>query len=206
MFKRIILAFIVLLIAGNTGRAQVNFVDLGLSVDWASCNIGANAPEEAGWFFSWGEVSPKSDYSVERHKYAVQHRVGDFLWKYDSQYQNILEPEDDAATVILGPGCHTPTPRECKELIARCKFEWTSKGGVDGYLVTGPNGASIFLPLTGCMQGTKYTNKDRGYYLGSVLSSPIEAGSLWFMKKEECGFHGLSVAHGFPIRAVKDKR
>lgn len=212
MFKRFFIAFFAILISEISLSAQNEFVDLGLSVEWATCNLGASSPEETGSFFSWGETSPKKDYSKENHVYYLKlNSLFWCLWKYDSQYHNILEPEDDAATVILGSNCHTPTLREFKELIAKCRFDWTERNKVQGYLVTGPNGQSIFLPQTGCMQGTKLANKDRGYYLSSILIKDDKSGALWFIKNGDCDVErsskdeGVPVAHGFPIRPVRTK-
>jgi len=121
------------------------FVDLGLSVNWATHNIGAKTPDEDGFFFSWGEVWPKSqDYTEENYKFYHN----DHYTKYCSG-KYTLDPCDDVAHVHWGEGWRLPTKKEFKELIQKCEWEWTSKNSRNGYKVTGPNGNSIFLPAAG---------------------------------------------------------
>lgn len=63
------------------------WIDLGLSVKWAACNLGAYSPEEPGDFFAWGETSPKHDYHWSNYKFRTnsdsvrEGRVWHFLEK-----------------------------------------------------------------------------------------------------------------------------
>lgn len=118
-------------------------IDLGLSVNWASCNLGSISPEEYGYYYSWGETAPKELYLPSNYTF------------YDNdtqQYINIGDDisgtEYDAATVNLGNGWRMPTNNEMNELIQKCKWEWSQINGINGYLVTGSNGNSIFLPAS----------------------------------------------------------
>lgn len=155
--------------------AQV--VDLGLSVKWASCNVGATQPEESGDYFAWGEVKPKSVYDWSTYKYF--NGPDNTLTKYnsDSRYGRVdnkstLEAQDDAATVNWGGAWRMPTKAEQDELRTKCKWVWTTLNGVNGYKVIGPNGNSIFLPAAGCMYGGALRSAGSGgYYWSSSLYS-----------------------------------
>jgi hypothetical protein len=79
-----------------------------------------------------------------------------------------LAAEYDAATANWGSDWRMPTLDEMKELINECEWEWTSVNGVNGQLVTGPNGNSIFLPAAGYRHGTEvYSRGSYGYYYWS---------------------------------------
>ena len=133
-------------------------VDLGLSVKWASFNVGATKPEEYGHYFAWGETEPKTDYSWATYKWCN----GDYnkLTKYNNQYsygtadgKKVLESGDDAATVKWGEPWRTPTSSEWEELAEDCIWQWKTYQGVKGYLVSGKKSGytdkSIFLPAAG---------------------------------------------------------
>ena len=129
------------------------FVDLGLPSGtlWATCNVGANAPEDSGDHFAWGETEPKELYSWENYKWC--NGSYNSLTKYctDSRYGNVdnkteLDPEDDAATVNWGSSWRTPTRQQHEELMNSCNWEKTVVNNVNGFLVTGPNGNTMFLP------------------------------------------------------------
>ena len=111
------------------------FVDLGLSVKWATCNVGANAPEQYGDYFAWGETMPKRRYT-EKNSLTYGKTMGDI-----SGHVNY-----DAATANWGGDWRMPTKEEMQELLDNCKWEESELNGVEGYKVTGPNGNSIFLP------------------------------------------------------------
>lgn len=155
-------------------------IDLGLSVKWASCNVGAEKPEEYGDYFAWGEVKPKEDYYWSTYKYC--RGSYDSMTKYCtiSSYgfvdnKTVLDPSDDAATVNWGGVWRMPTKAEQDELRKKCKWTWTSQNGVKGYKVIGRNGNSIFLPAAGYMfEGT--LNKAGSY--GDYWSSSLDTGSF----------------------------
>ena len=136
------------------------YVDLGLSVMWATCNVGASKPEEFGNYYAWGEVAPKKYYGWNTYKYCN----GSYktLTKYNTvsdfglvDNKTTLEPNDDAATANWGRGWRTPTKAELEELRNYCTWEWTSLNGVIGCLITSErNGRSIFWPAA----GSKYKN------------------------------------------------
>ena len=131
-------------------------VDLGLSVYWCSCNVGAETPEEYGDYFAWGETKTKSSYTEENYSlYDNEMKV------YTNIGNNICGTEYDAATVNLGADWRMPTKDELKELLDNCTFEWTQINGVNGYKVTGINGNSIFIPAAGFMGNTILSDKNQ---------------------------------------------
>ncbi len=119
-------------------------VDLGLTVYWASCNLGAEAPEEYGDYFAWGETKPKRIYTEENYSY-----YDTSSYQYTDIGENIAGTPYDAATVNLGNDWRMPTRQEIKELIDNCTWEWTTISNINGYKITGKNGNSIFLPAAG---------------------------------------------------------
>lgn len=135
-------------------------VDLGLSVYWASCNLGAESPEEFGNYYAWGETSPKSKFTQDNYTYFNTSTT-----QYTDIGDNIAGTEYDAATVNLGSDWRMPTREEMKDLIDKCTWEWTQIMNVNGYKVTGPNGNSIFIPAAGRYLSTLlYQNKDLDYW------------------------------------------
>ena len=151
---------------------QINnheYVDLGLpsGLKWATCNVGAIAPEDYGYYFAWGEVEPKTTYNWDTYKYYDDSN----LTKYTSNdSKTVLDPEDDAATVNWGGAWRMPTKAEQDELRNNCTWDWTTQNGVNGYKVTGPNGNSIFLPAAGYMdEGNLNGDGSWGYYWSSSL-------------------------------------
>ena len=158
------------------------YVDLGLSVRWATCNVGASYPEGFGEYFSWGEVQPKKEgtsYVWSEYKYCD----GSFssLTKYNTKNsygKNIdgktnLELSDDVARVNWGGSWRMPTDVEMTELKNNCTWTWITQNGVNGYKVTSKkNGNSIFLPAAGHRCDSEVRSLgDGGYYWSSTLYS-----------------------------------
>ena len=170
---------------------QINnheYVDLGLpsGLKWATCNVGANSPEEYGDYFAWGETEPKEEYSCP-YKYGTDDDPLT-ITKYcsDSDYgkdgftdnKTVLDPEDDAATANWGGAWRMPTYDEMDELKTKCTWTWTTQNGVNGYKVTGPNGNSIFLPAAGHMyEGTLDDAGLLGFYWSSSLDTANPSGA-----------------------------
>ena len=164
----------------DEGDGKVNgyaYVDLGLSVKWATMNVGATSPEEYGDYFAWGETEPKEEYNWSTYKWCDGGY--DNLTKYCSRSdlgivdnKTKLEPEDDAATVNWGAAWRMPTKEEQVELITECNWTLDTMNGVDGYTITGPNGNSIFLPIPGYFSDTNV--EDIGYN-GTYWSSELKS-------------------------------
>ena len=143
---------------------HVHAVDLGLSVHWACCNVGAESPEEYGDYFAWGETVPKYSYNSENH-FAYN------LYSEELESRGIIDGHGnltaayDVATVNWGGNWRMPTSDEMEELTDKCTWEWTSMNGINGYKVTGPNGNSIFLPAAGRRVNAFLENAgDNGHY------------------------------------------
>lgn len=171
-----------------------DWVDLGLSVKWATCNVGANKPEDYGNYYAWGETSTKSSYTEENSKtYGKQM----YDIKGNSQY--------DAARANWGGTWRLPTKTECQELVDRCTWKWTTQNGVKGYKVTGPNGNSIFLPAAGYRRGSSLVRA--GEYGICWSSTPNEsysndAYSLYFDSSEHSVYGYGSRYDGLSVRPV----
>jgi hypothetical protein len=169
----------------------VQAVDLGLSVKWATCNVGANTPEDYGYYFAWGETQSNENYDWRTYKYCNRTFNINTLTKYnaDSRYGRVdnkttLEAQDDAATANWGGAWRMPTKAEQDELRTKCKWVWTTLNGVNGYKVIGPNGNSIFLPAAGYMfRDSLYGAGSYGYYCSTSLNAdyPSYAYSVDFL-------------------------
>ena len=171
------------------------WVDLGLSVKWATCNVGATKPEEYGDYFAWGETQPKTKYTWDNYKWyngsggVTKYNNNDMYGPVDNK--TTLSPSDDAAFANWGGYWRMPTSLELTDLINNCNWVWTTKKGVNGYRITSNvNGNSIFLPAAGY-----YTNDSLyaaglfGSYFSSSLGaeSPMNAYYIWL--------HSGSVVH-----------
>lgn len=130
--------------------STAKYVDLGLSVKWGEANLGAEAPEEKGNYYAWGETAPKESYSWDTYKFGATDSTITKYNKVDSLLT--LQPEDDAASVALGGKWRMPTASEFEELKENCTWTQTTQNGVEGVKITAANGNSIFLPFTGHYQ------------------------------------------------------
>ncbi|MGM9792353.1 MAG: hypothetical protein ACI3Y4_08155 [Candidatus Cryptobacteroides sp.] len=161
-------------------------VDLGLSVKWADCNLGATKPEEYGGYYQWAGTVDVSDTSIyldwDNCPYHTGSSYSSGWTKYNtkSSYGTVdnkttLEASDDAATVNLGEKWRMPTDAEWTELRKNCTWNWTTLNGIDGYMVASKtNGNSIFLPAAGYRRSDDLY--DVGSY-GSYWSSSLNTGS-----------------------------
>ena len=173
------------------------WVDLGLSVKWATQNIGATSPSDYGDFYSWAETSPKDDsqYTFVGYKYRIK---GDSMYDEDLEFskynpynpnyytgvvdnKSFIERQDDAAFMNWGAGWRMPTKNELDELLNNCTWTWTSLNGVNGYKVTSTkNGASIFMPAGGTQDGQGQVNDGaRGFYWSSTLDCTYDLPSIF---------------------------
>lgn len=176
------------------------YVDLGVSVLWATCNIGATVPEEAGDLYAWGEIEPKESYEWSNYKWGTSNNLTKYNIsnKYGSvvDHKVVLEPEDDAATVNLNPMWHTPTRAEWGELLSRCTWTRTSENGVNVYRISSnTNDNSIILPRT---SGT--------YWSSSLVANDpyFEPTKAWVLQ-DFYYMHRLERYRGFPIRPVRSR-
>ena len=182
-------------------------VDLGLSVKWATCNVGATKPEEYGNYYAWGETTSKDDYSWETYKFGTYNDDYNYskLTKYnETDGKTILEAADDAATQNWGSNWRMPTIEEWQELINNCTWTWTALNGVNGYQVKASNGKAIFLPAAGYRDRDALS--DAGSY-GNYWSSSLNTGTphgaqhVYFISCYHCKGYGYRDS-GHSVRPV----
>ena len=197
--KRKYILLLVAALAAFGAYAQHEPVDLGLSVDWASCNLGASAPEQYGAYYSWGETATKPVFSWNTYRYGNS----DALTKYNKSDGNrTLAPENDAASATWGGAWRMPTKAECAELLDKCTWTWSNRSGVNGYIVTGPSGNTIFLPASGQREGSEASDVGSwGCYWSATLNhrSILVAESLSF----DQGLSSVEVASRIVGQAIR---
>lgn len=171
------------------------YVDLGLSVKWATCNVGASSPSDYGDYFAWGETSTKSEYT-EDNSVTYEKSMGDISG--DSRY--------DAARANWGGTWRLPTKVEIDELVKRCKRKWTTYGGHEGYLITGPNDKSIFLPAAGCYKGTSldYVGSFGCYWYSTPFEFNIQDAYYLSIRNDDFNMYGMIRSYGRNVRPVSD--
>ena len=166
-------------------------VDLGLSVKWACCNIGASRPEEYGDYYAWGEICVKNEYTKEN---SICYNMS--IWDISGN------PLYDAAVAIWGDTWRIPTDDEFTELCEQCEWMWTTYNGVDGMKVTGPNGNYIFLPAADISNVNSNTGK---YWCATSGPFTWSADYIWFQHSGYVDSKGWTSRHlGCSIRPVKD--
>lgn len=157
------------------------YVDLGLPSGtlWATCNIGANSPEDYGDYFAWGETkghdSGKNNFTQESY-FDYDNNSSTYKKYNNNGGLTELKPEDDAAYMNWGPSWCMPTNDQMNELRMNCRWEWVTKNNVDGYEVKGPNENSIFLPAGGYYGSSLTEAGVKGYYWSSTLHSTERSG------------------------------
>lgn len=203
------------LVGGTDGHA---YVDLGLpsGLLWATCNVGAEAPEDYGDYFAWGETTPKDYYDWSTYQYCngsyntLTKYCNQSNYGYNGFTDNLttLEPTDDAATANWGNGWRMPTMEEFEELYNNTTVTWTQQNGVNGRLFTAANGNSLFLPAAGCRYvSSLYGIGDGGRYWSSsrYMDTPDDAWLLHFYSN----LYGMSYYNrygGHSVRAVRSAR
>ena len=208
---------------GNDGNDTImgsvnghDYVDLGLPSGtlWAACNVGAVVPEDVGDYFAWGETFPKELYDWKSYKYGDYRNEHFEMTKYCSKSDwglngfiddlTVLEDADDAAQANWGADWRMPTKEELEELYQLTTWKWITVNGVEGRLLTGPNGNSIFMPATGFYLDGEVICPGLGIYWSNTLHSgcPERGWSLHF-DFESCHVCGTyERSRGQCVRAV----
>ena len=198
--------------AYNDNVPEHRYVDLGLPSGtlWATCNVGASAPEEFGDYFAWGEIEPKENYLWTTYKWCngsdhtlTKYCANDYFGTVDNL--TVLYPEDDAATVNWGSSWCMPTEEQFLELTGQCSKIWTTRNGVHGYLYIGPSGNTLFLPAAGKRMGSALQESGtRGYYWSRSLVENITY-SAWCLNFASDYMHSSSNSRnqGITVRAVR---
>lgn len=206
----------------NDGSNKLNgheFVDLGLSVKWATCNVGATSPEKSGDFYAWGEMQPHANGKYDWENYSLCNGTYTKLTKYvtDSGFGKVdgkseLEAADDVATAKWGEGWRMPTLKELEELEQNTESMWVSnykKTGVSGLLVRskvkGYEDRSIFLPASGFIFGTSLSSKgEYAIFWSSTLSPDKDVNAMGLkMSRESFDSHAdYNRVYGACVRPV----
>ena len=196
------------------------YIELGLSVKWATSNVGATKPWDYGGHYAWGETETKNNYSASTYKWCDTSVFPAHNTKYNTDSSSgivdnktTLDPEDDVAHVKWGGSWRMPTAAEQDELLNNCTWVWYESGnsefgGVAGYKVTskklGYTDRFIFLPATGYIhENTLYRAGDAGYYWSSTLytSNSGYAQSFLFGSSTRSDYT-MSRENGYAVRPV----
>ena len=196
-----------------SGGSSHEYVDLGLPSGtlWATCNVGANVPEEYGDFFCWGETQTKDSYIGTQYgsygnftKYCNNSNYG-----HNGYIDNLttLLPEDDAATANWGESWRTPTYEEWNELLNNTTNTWVTRNGVNGRLFTSSNGASLFLPAAGGYWASNHQYAGGGGYYWSSSLGMVAPDGACYLNINEAYYadhlnNGYYRRYGFSVRAV----
>lgn len=183
------------------------YVDLGLpsGLKWATCNVGASSPSDFGEYFVWGITKPDYDFSESD------------LTTYQRNFIEIGgNMEYDAARAHWGGSWRLPTKDECRELIYNCKCVYTMMENINGYMMTGPNGNSIFLPVAGYRDGKSASLRETGivgdYWSSTPGKDPNDSkesqGGVYEIHFSKYGIPKVFVSHylyaEYSVRPVTD--
>ena len=210
-----------MVVSFTTESEDPNWVDLGLpsGLLWATHNVGANSPEDFGYYYAWGETQPKSFYEWNTYGYCCNSSCNS-LTKYcnSSNYGcngysdnlTILQLGDDAAFANCGGDVRTPTKEEWQELIGNCASCSTTLNGVPGIRFVGPNGNILFLPAAGERWDSEFYGVGISCsYRSSTLSTVYPCHAYVFLCDPEIGAFGLGTCErcgGFPVRPVRSAK
>ena len=186
------------------------YVDLGLSVKWATFNVGASKPEEYGDYFAWGETEPKTTYDWSNYKWCNGSETTLTKYNTNSDYgivdnKTTLELSDDAAHVNWGGSWRIPTDAELLELRDQCTWTWTTQNGVNGHKVTSnKNGNSIFLPAAGFRGGSSLSRAgSNGYFWSSSLNTYYSSNAYYLaFSSSDVGWFNDYRYYGQSVRPV----
>jgi len=204
----------------TTLEAEHIYVDLGLpsGLLWATCNVGADIPEDYGDYLAWGETQPKETYNWSTYQYSNGSSAE--LTKYCNNYSTYfgyngyiddlttLLPEDDVATVNWGTDWRMPTQMEWQELYQNTTCTWTTRNGVNGCLCSASNGNSLFLPAAGGLNGNPDFSGTVALYWSSSLCLNYQLDAMAFYFDPEYGYGVFALddrSFGYSVRAVRCK-
>lgn len=192
-----------------------DYVDLGLPSRtlWATMNVGASKPSDAGLYFQWGDVQGYAESQVGKnkqfdwdyYKFSINGSHSNFS-KY-TKTGSTLELKDDAAHVNMGGSWHIPTPTQIKELIDNTINAWTTQDGVKGWLFTSKtdNSKSIFIPAAGyASNGSLFDSGSVGYVWSSTLSTyGVGYGQYLYFYSDDVSLDNYGGrCNGFAVRGV----
>lgn len=157
-----------------------DYVDMGLSVKWANCNLGTSNPLDLGNQYAWGETYVKGEYSWQNYMCGVDQCGTSSDPIYVAGLRDISGTQFDVAKTTWGNGWRMPTEEHFRTLVDNCTWTFGQKDGVYGYTVTATNGNSIFLPRaeywTSSMYGDDYELWNKSWFFGAW---PMNSGVLF---------------------------
>ena len=186
-----------------------SYVDMGGGMEWATFNVGADTPTDAGSYFAWGMTYTPGSYSWNSYSLGRE----DNMWHYNSTDGLVnLMPRHDAATNWMGGLWHIPSSSEWDWLLRECFWDWDSdyqNSGMPGWVVTSEEtNGSIFLPAAGEVYDDNEAIFGTGYYWTSNLHP--EAPDYNYAAAVSLPGEILAIVadkryHGKTIRAVRRK-
>ena len=173
-------------------------VDMGLSVQWGSCNIGANKPEEYGEYYTYGGTRTKPAYSRDNYLPYDGNMLDEM-----TEDGKTLAIENDIANVVLGGKWRIPTAEEWDELIKCCDSRVVSVNGVKGIeMKSRITGQRIILPAAGYREGTDLMdNGEKGFFWTSSRSVGKKS-MMGFYDKKSCALFACDPHKGLSVRPV----
>ncbi|MBO4465289.1 MAG: Ig domain-containing protein [Bacteroidales bacterium] len=179
-------------------------VDLGLSVKWSACNLGATSTEQLGDYYAWGETEPRAVSTFTVENYAFYDSVENTIILNIGN--NISKTKYDAAHVKLAGKWRMPTLSEVTELYDNCKWEDKRCYNKDGYLVTGPNGNFLFIVIAPCSSTASSVWRYSNFWISEMSKYkgwPCYFNYKYFKTNTYMGDY-LDPYKGLPIRPVLD--
>lgn len=172
----------------TTPAQTVEFVDLGLSVEWATVNVGALNPEEAGGLYGFGD---KTLFNVSTQA-------------FDYIHEGIQGTENDLASLFIA-GAFTPSKEQMEELVNNTTKEYTTVNGVAGFRFTAENGNSIFLPFTGTRNGETVSNESSlgAYWTADIDEVDRDHAAALSLTESDAKVNSANLYEGLAIRPVR---
>ena len=188
------------------------YVDLGLSVKWATMNVGAKTEEDYGHYYMWGSITPNTPDECNWANTPFNNGAT----SYDTTYFNsvkdtvipnkVLAKEYDVAAQIMGGDWRMPTKDECQELYKNTTQSWVTINGVNGRKFTSKTDTSkyIFIPAAGYYYNGSVSEVGAyGYIWSSTISSPYSKARFLRFRSSTCGASTTERCYGMSVRGVK---
>lgn len=179
----------------TTAAQEMEYVDLGLSVLWAKCNIGAENETERGILVGFGDQSFYNS-STSNNDYTP--------W-------SITDTEDDVVYNLSIDGSaksksKMPSAKQVEELISKTTQELTTQDGVTGVRFTAANGNSIFMPMTGYRDGEEWKEDGAGYYwTGDIYDVNENYAKTLRISEAGAAVGKTKLALGISLRSVREE-
>ena len=200
------------IVTGGEEVITYEYVDLGLSVKWATMNVGAKTEEDYGHYYMWGSITPNTPDECNWANTPFNNGAT----SYDTTYFNsvkdtvipnkVLAKEYDVAVQIMGGDWRMPTKDECQELYKNTTQSWVTINGVNGRKFTSKTDTSkyIFIPAAGYYyNGSVSEVGTYGYIWSSTISSPYSKARFLRFRSSTCGASTTERCYGMSVRGVK---